>query len=183
MSNLEGESFAETQARLLVEQYKEYLFIDSSGKSYTLMRKRKVVSNMGGCTLEIGQTIEIFEVCGEKSWIVKVAKLDKFYDFITLDCDVDIRSHEPDLYIPTPQQSFYQGRISGGRPFFERGRIITTDLMKMINIGSTINESAGAEGCGLFYDMGSDLLGICVGVSTDSSGEHTNRFIPIGFCI
>ncbi len=55
--------------------------------------------------------------------------------------------------------------------------------MKMIYIGSTINDCAGAEGCGLFYDRGSDLLGICVGVSTDSNGEHTNRFTPIGFCV
>ena len=72
---------------------------------------------MGRCTLEIDKKLKCLR-CGEKSLIVMVAKSDKFYDFITLDCDVNIRPREHDLYIPTVQQSFYQGGISGGRPFF-----------------------------------------------------------------
>ena len=176
------ESFAARQARLLLEQYTEYLFHDSNGKSYTLMRKNKVVSNLGGSTLEIGDNVTIFEVGGGKSWTVKVAKVDRFYDFITFDCEVDIRSDEPDLYIPTEGKSFYQGGISGGSSHFQRGRINTIDLMKSIFIGSTIEDVAGAEGCGLFYDRGVELLGICVGFETDSSGEHINRFVPISFC-
>jgi hypothetical protein len=177
-----GESFLAAKARLLLEQYREYLFYDLNGKSYTLMRKRKVVSNLGRSTLAIGNEVQIFEVCGGKSWTVKVTKVDKFYDFITLDCEVDIRSDEPDLYIPTEGKSFFQGGIADRVPVFQRGRIDTTDLMKSIFVGSTIDIIEGAEGCGLFYDKGVELLGICVGFDTDSSGKHINRFIPIGFC-
>ena len=178
-----GESFESAQARVLLELYNQYLFFDSAGKSYTLMRKRKVVSYLGESTLAIGDTVDIREVCGEKkSWTVKVAKVDRLYGFITYDCEVDIRSHEPDLHIETEGQTFYQGGISRGVPCFQRGRIITSDLMKSNFMGSINGDIAGAEGCGLFYDRGIRLLGICVSIAKDSSGEYINRFVPIGLC-
>ena len=88
-------SFVARLARTLTDKYKEYLFFDSSGKSYTLVRKRQVVSHLGESKPNVGDMVEICACCGSASWKVKVVKVSTLYGFITLESDVDIRSHEP----------------------------------------------------------------------------------------
>lgn len=93
---MKTESFEARLARTLTDKYKEYLFFDSSGKSYTLVRKRKVVSHLGESKPNIGDMFEICACCGCASWKVKVVKVSPLYGFIALESDVDIRAHEPD---------------------------------------------------------------------------------------
>ena len=175
-------SFVARLARTLTDKYKEYLFFDSSGKSYTLVRKRQVVSHLGESKPNVGDMVEICACCGSASWKVKVVKVSTLYGFITLESDVDIRSHEPDLYIPTQGQTFFQGAISGGVPSFQRGRISYMDLMNMPYLGSIKDNVSGAEGCGLFSERGFALIGICVSVTEESCGGNILRFIPTEFC-